>query len=128
MQFAAAAKGALASGNTRRDLTTFGQGAATQNFQNYAQRLLQLAGMGQSAASQGANQAQSFGQFGANQFGNIGQAQASGVVGSANAWNSALGGVANNLALYNAMNQSPSAYGGSMSGYDPSWGTMTMAA
>jgi hypothetical protein len=130
VQFSAAARGALGSGNTLRDLTTFGQGAATQNFQNYANRLMQLAQMGQGAASQGASQANQFGQFAANQIGNAGQAQASGIVGQSNAWNQGLSSAGNNLMLYNLMNQqnNPSAYGGSMSGYDPSWNTMAMAA
>jgi hypothetical protein len=120
VQFSAAAKGALGSGNTLRDLTTFGQGAATQNFQNYAQRLMQLAQMGQGAATNSANFGAQFGQNTADAYGNMGQAQASGVVGSANAWNAGLTGAGNNLALYNALQGSKSAYGPTTTGWD-SW-------
>lgn len=127
VQFSAAAKGALGSGNTLRDLTTFGQGAATTNFGNYAARLMQLAQMGQGAASQGASQAGQFGQFAANQYGNIGQAQASGIVGQSNAWNAGLTGAGNNLMLYNLLQQeqNPSVYAGGPTGsfgtYGQSW-------
>lgn len=104
LEFSNAAKGQLNSGNNMRDLVSYGQGMATQNFGNYANRLMQLAGIGQNAAS---NQG--------NQIGNAGQAQASGIVGSANALNGALGGATNNLMLYNLLNKTPgnsSAYGG----------------
>lgn len=135
VQFSAAAKGSLASGNTLRDLTEFGQGAATQNFQNYAQRLMQLAQMGQGAASTSAGQGAQFGQTGINfanagaeQFGNIGQAQASGIVGQSNAWNQGLSSAGNNLMLYNLIQQqqqNPSAYNsgpaGSFGTYGSSW-------
>jgi hypothetical protein len=91
LEFSNAAKGQLNSGNNMRDLVGYGQGMATQNFGNYANRLMQLAGIGQNAAG---NQG--------NQIGNAGQAQASGIVGSANAING-LGGAANNLMLYNML-------------------------
>ena len=94
-----AAKGMLQSGNYLKDLTSFGQGLATQNFGNYVNQLMQLSSLGQNAASgQG------------NQIGNQGQAQASGIVGSANALNQGLSGVGNSLALYGALNGSQSAY------------------
>jgi hypothetical protein len=104
LEFSNAAKGQLLSGNNARDLVGYGQGMATQNFQNYANKLLQLAGIGQNAAAgQG------------NQIGNAGQATASGLVGSANALNSSLSGTANNLMLYNLLNQNPA----STSAYSP---------
>jgi hypothetical protein len=78
---------------------------ATQNFGNYANRLLQLAGIGQNAAS---NQG--------NAIGNAGQAQASGIVGSANALNSSLSGAANNLMLYNLLQNRTA---GNASAYSP---------
>jgi hypothetical protein len=115
LEFSNAAKGGLLSGNNMRDLTTFGQGMATQNFGNYANRLLQLAGIGQNAAAgQG------------NQINNAGQAQASGIVGMTNALNSSLGGAANNLMLYNLLNgqNNPSAYAGSTGSYNFSNPTM----
>ena len=103
VNFGNAGKGQLLSGNNMRDLTRFGQGLATQNFQNYAARLLQLAGMGQNAGTVGAGQSMQFGQAAADALGNVGQARASGIVGGANAINASLGGSANNLMLYNMM-------------------------
>lgn len=50
VQQSAAAKGGLLTGGTEKDLTTFGQGLASQQFGNYFNRLLQLSQMGQSAA------------------------------------------------------------------------------
>jgi hypothetical protein len=113
LEFSNAAKGQLLSGNNMRDLVSFGQGMATQNFGNYANRLLQLAGLGQNAA---ANQG--------NMIGNAGQAQASGIVGSTNAINSGLGQFANNLVLYNMLNKNAGAYGGFGGGADFSNPTM----
>lgn len=100
LDFSNAAKGLLQSGNHLRDLTQFGQGLATQNFGNYFNRLLQLSQLGSNAAS---GQAQ--------QIGNQGQAQASGIVGSANALNQGLSSIGNNLALFGALSgNNPSAY------------------
>jgi hypothetical protein len=101
LDFSNAAKGMLQSGNHLKDLTSFGQGLATQNFGNYFNRLMQLSSLGQNAATgQG------------NQIGNQGQAQASGIVGSANALNQGLSGFGNNLMMASVFgNQgSPSAY------------------
>lgn len=101
LEFSNAAKGQLNSGNNLRDLVQFGQGLATQNFGNYFSRLLQLSNLGAQAAG---GQAQ--------QIGNQGQAQASGIVGSANAINQGLSGIGNNLALASLLQpgNNPSAY------------------
>ncbi len=92
LEFSNAAKGQLNSGNNLHDLVDYGQGMATQSFGNYANRLMQMAGMGQNAAS---NQG--------NMIGNAGQAQASGIVGATNAISGGLSGTANNLMLYNLL-------------------------
>lgn len=100
LDFSNAAKGLLQSGNHLRDLTSFGQGLATQNFGNFFNRLLQLSQLGSNAAG---GQAQ--------QIGNLGQAQASGIIGSGNALNAGLSNAGNNLALFSLLNQSnPSAF------------------
>ena len=100
LEFSNAAKGQLNSGNNMRDLVSFGQGLATQNFGNYFNRLMQLSQLGTQAAG---------GQ--AEQIGNQGQAQASGIVGSANAINQGLSSVGNSLSMYGALNGgNPSAY------------------
>lgn len=99
LEFSNAAKGQLNSGNNMRDLVQFGQGLATQNFGNYFNRLLQLSNLGAQAAG---------GQ--AEQIGNQGQAKASGIVGSANAWNQGLSSVGNSLNMLGALSGNPSAY------------------
>lgn len=111
LEFSNAAKGQLLSGNNLRDLTRFGQGLATQNFGNFANRLMQLSQLGRGAASGSAEA-----------IGNQGQAQASGIIGQANAWNQGLQGLGNNLAMYSMLQGSPSAYGSGnpMSGWSTS--------
>ena len=81
----AGAIGGLGGGNVRKALTEFGIGTAQQDFQNQFGRLGQLAGQGQSAAT-------NVGQFGAsaaNQAGQFGvagsEARASGILGKAQA-------------------------------------------
>lgn len=91
IQFSAAAKGGLVSGNTLRALAEYNQGLATQNFGNYSGRLFNLASLGANAAQ---------GQAGAAYQG--GAATASGYVGGTNAINSSLGNLANNLLFNNA--------------------------
>ena len=103
VEFSNAAKGQLSSGNNLRDLTEFGQGLATQNFGNFFNRLLQLGSLGANAAG---------GQ--ATEIGNQGQAQASGIIGSANALSSGLSGFGNNILLASLLGQNtnPTAFGG----------------
>lgn len=124
-----AAAGMLGSGNYLRDLTTFGQGLASQNYGNHFNRLMSIAGFGQAAASS------MFGvssQMGANSLGAAqnqgnalaqlalagGQNRASGTVGAANAITGAISGAtgainsgANNLLLMQMMGQ-PMAFSG----------------
>lgn len=80
----AAAGGNLRSGNTLAALNDYAQGRATQNFNNYTQRLAGLAGMG--ATDQAANAMVQQGDRAANNLIGGANARASGVAGSANAW------------------------------------------
>lgn len=109
LERSAAAKGLLNSGGTLKDLTSFGQGLASQQYGNYFNRLASLAGMGQTAAGTGAQTATSFGQTIGNTQQNLGAAQASGAVGIANA----LSTLPQNLlyAQYFGQNANPSSYG-----------------
>ncbi len=109
----ASARGKLLGGGYGRELTRYGQGIASSEFTNYANRLAGLAGMGQGATSTTAT-------LGAQASGNIantltsgarsqgsaimaaGTARASGYAGSANA---ALGGI-NNYLFAQAMGMS----------------------
>ena len=110
MDRSAAARGNLLSGGYGREITRYGQGLATTNYNNYVNRLSSLAGAGQAAAGTGA-------QIGANAAANIGNtlqagaqmqgnaltdaatARASGYTAAANSANSA----AQNYMFYNAL-------------------------
>lgn len=108
LQKSAAAKGGFFSGQTGKDLTEYSQGLASQEYQNaYARqraeeeamynRLAGLAGTGQTAATQAGNWGMQSTQDIASMLGNIGQAQAGGQLGSAQAWNSGMQNLGNQL-------------------------------
>lgn len=90
----AAARGGLFSGGHTTDLVNYGQGMASQEYDNQYNRLYNLATMGQNAAV-GAG---SLGQQNANAisglYGQIGQAQAGSAINQANAWGNAFQGLA----------------------------------
>lgn len=106
----AAARGGLRSGGYGRELTRYGQGVASAEFENYANRLAGIAGMGQGAttasATMGMQSAANIGntmQSGAAQQGNYlmqsGTARASGYAGVGQAAT----GAANNYMMYSAL-------------------------
>lgn len=107
----AASRGLLMSGGQQRELTRYGQGIASNEFNTYANRLSSLAGVGQSTAVQtgqmGATAAQAAGQMGmqgaagaGNAMMQAGTARASGYVGQANAYSAGLGNLAGSLGMY----------------------------
>ena len=121
----ASAKGMLMSGGLQRELLRYGQGVATSEFGNYANRLASLAGVGQTAAFDTGR----FGSAAAGQFGNTsgqlgqtimsgGTAQAGGIVDAANAWQRGIQGAA--TAFGGGIQQ----YGGlqSQANYDVNYG------
>lgn len=88
----AAARGGAASGNALKALAQFQTGLAQQDYGNWWNRQANLAGVGQTAAT-------NLGQFGASMAGNVGnalinagEARASGIVGGANALSQGLAG------------------------------------
>ena len=90
IQNSAAARGQLGAGNTLKAIQGYGQGLASEEFNNYTNRLSALAGVGQTAAT-------NLGTLGANAAGQAGNAtmaagaaRASGYVGQANAVNGGL--------------------------------------
>ena len=89
----AAARGGLMSGKTLQDLTTFGDGIASQEYGNYMQRLGGMTDMGMSAAGMQATAGNNAAAGVSNALGNIGNAQAAGAIGQGNA----LAGMFNNL-------------------------------
>lgn len=102
LERSAAARGGLFSGRAMKDTLRFGQGLAAQEYgsafdrfnvgqANKFNRLASIAGIGQTAANQTGAAARTFGsQVGENIIG-AGNARAAGQVGSANAWNNAIG-------------------------------------
>ncbi len=103
----AAARGKLMSGGIARELTRYGQGFASGEFNNYANRLASMAGIGQTAAAAtGQLGSAAAGQYGAQSRGlsqtimSGGQAQASGIVGANNAWAQGLQGAAGAVQRY----------------------------
>ena len=89
-----ASQGRYFSGGMGRELQRYGQGVASGEFNNYANRLASLAGIGQVAT-------QSTGQMGSNASNQMaqstmagGQAAASGIVGSNNAMGQGIQGAA----------------------------------
>lgn len=97
----ASAKGMLMSGGMQRELTRYGQGIATAEFGNYANRLSALAGLGQTANQQGAyagaNAASQYGTT-SNALGQTimaqGTARAGGIADAGNAWATGIQGAA----------------------------------
>lgn len=103
MDRSASARGQLMSGGQMRELQRYGQGLASSEFNNYANRLATIAGIGQSANFTGGQLGgQIAGQVGTSAA-NIGQsimaggsALASGQIGSANAVSQGIGNIASN--------------------------------
>jgi hypothetical protein len=85
-----AARGLSNSGRAMKELTRYGQGAASTQLNNYRNALASLAGIGQTAtnttAAAGSNAAAGIGQA----YQNAADARASGYLGTANAFNNAL--------------------------------------
>ena len=140
----AAARGGLISGGAMKAAQRYGQGLASQEYQNAFNRyqaeraarlqpLQSLAGVGQTTAQQIGAAGQQYGQAGSNvlgqmatNVGNLGtsaaQARASGYVGGANALMGGLGGALGyyqNQQLLNQLQKSPSAGYGSFGGLTP---------
>lgn len=93
----AASRGNLFSGGQQADLMQFGQGLATQNYNNYYNRLAELAGIGQTAATN----LGSFGQNTANSlaglYQNMGNNRATSYANNANIWGNTLNGIAGSV-------------------------------
>ncbi|MDB5607779.1 MAG: hypothetical protein JWP25_4679 [Bradyrhizobium sp.] len=131
------ARGINLSGGTLKDLASFNSGLATQQYGNYFNRLMGLSQMGENAATgyAGASTnnatglsnvagglgnlatgAASANNAAATSIGNttqaVGQAQASGIVGGANAVTGSLNSGMQNSLLANYLGKSPSAYTG----------------
>jgi hypothetical protein len=111
----AASRGGMLSGAALRGATRYGQDMASQEYTNAFNRyqtnrsnqlnpLQSLMGSGQTAANQVGAAGQNYATNAGQAYMNAGDARASGYVGSANAWNSALGSIANNYSQNNMLN------------------------
>jgi hypothetical protein len=124
LQRAASLGGGIDSGAMLKDAMDFNQGLASQEFGNaynrfnnnqdkQFNRLASISGIGQTASNNISNAAQNYGnQAGGNIIG-AGNAQAAGRVGSANAWNNAIG---QGVSMYQ-QNQLMNSYGGGTPSY-----------
>lgn len=104
----AAARGRLYSGGYGMDLTKYGQGMASQQLNNYTNRLADIAGLGQVASTNLAGQGQNFANAFGNNLNNAADARASAYAANANANNTLANGINQGLnyyAQYNRNNQ-----------------------
>lgn len=90
-----AAKGTLLTGAAAKDLTEFGQGLASTEFDNEYRRLFGIAGLGQGAAGTLGGYGSSYANNATGLITGAGNAQAAGTVGAGNAWGNALGNIGN---------------------------------
>lgn len=120
------AKGGLASGGGLAALNQFGQGLASQQYQNYVGRLQQIAQGGLTAAQSLGQQSTQYAGLMNNAQGNYGAAKASGIMGEANAIGGAFNSVGGNMGMssyVNRMNSGVPMGGGMGSPYMNSWGS-----
>lgn len=96
----AAARGMLDSGSRLRALMSYGQNVAADEYQNYLNRLFNLAGFGQQATVQSAASLAPFVSGAMQAAMNAGTASGAGLIGAANALQGGLG----NLILASAIN------------------------
>jgi len=110
---AASGRGTLHSGKTSKDLVSYGQGLALQDYGGYLGRLKSLMNRYAATSNVGQTTSMTLAQMGQNAAGNAGYYRAAGTIGQANART----GLYNNLSnigsnavnqymLYNQMNQS----------------------
>lgn len=112
----AAARGTLFSGGHSTDVMKFAQGLASQNYNNYYNRLAGLAGVGQTAA----NQLGTYGQNYANSVGNL-------LMGNAQ---NQMGSIYNRANAYSNLAGQIGQIGGNLAGqfYQPSYNVQTYQA
>ena len=99
VESSAAARGLSRSGRGLASVMDYAQGPAAGEFNNRFNRLAALAGMGQSATSQGNSLSNAFASNVGNQMfqagSDVGAIRASGIAGSANAWGQGISSLGN---------------------------------
>ena len=101
IQSSAAARGGLYSGATGTALERFRVGLASQESNNWLNRLASMGNAGQSAAGMQAAAGQNFAAGGGQAYANIGNANAAGAIGIGNAIS---GGINSGLGMYGYLN------------------------
>lgn len=94
IQRSAAARGGLNTGATMKSINNFAQGTASTEFDNYANRIAALAGVGQSATGATAQAGQNYANGAANAYTNAGNARASAYQNTGNAINQGISNIA----------------------------------
>ena len=126
------AMGGLNSGNTMKALEQYGQGFASNEYQNafnrYQQNQQNVYNRLSGISNTGANAAAGIANLGANAAGNVsglqyaqGQAQAGGTLGQAGAINSGIGNLTSNWLQANALQQQQGGGGYYMEGPQQNW-------
>ena len=110
----AAARGNVLSGAQEKDLMRFGQGLATEDYDNWLRRYYQslgpyqsMAGLGQTSAVQTAQMGQQTGQSIGQNYLAAGRARASGYINQANIMSGAVTSGVENYLMYDYMNRRP---------------------
>lgn len=99
-----AARGLSNSGRALKELTRYGQGAASTQLNNYRNQLAAMAGIGQQTAQNLGQQGMATGQIVGQNTQNAADARASGYLGQANSWTNAINQGAG-LAAYGKTNK-----------------------
>lgn len=125
VQGSAAAQGGLYSGNALRAINDYASGTAANEFGNYVNRQLALAGMGQTATTQAGNAAMTTGANVGNLLLAQGNARASGIIGQTNAITGGINDLASLYGMYRG------GYFGNGGGYNvqspDAWGALNNA-
>lgn len=112
----AASKGGLLSGNQLEAITNYSSGLATQNFNNYANRLAALGSQGENAAAATGTASANAAASEASTITGAGNATAGGIVGGSNAVTGGFNtGINNLIQAYGGLGTG-SSYGGAGSG------------
>ncbi len=107
----AAARGMLLSGAQNKALTRYGQGVASEEFNNYGNALRNIAGLGQVANQTTASAAGNYAANAGNALMNQGMARASGYMGMANTIGSVANGVLASIPYWSSNRASGNAVG-----------------
>lgn len=105
IQRSAAAKGNLLSPAAMKELDTFSQGLASDEYSNHLNRLFSISGLGENAAAQSGNQAIQTGQTMGQNLLYAGNAAAAGKINSANAITGGMNSMANNFLMWKILNK-----------------------